>query len=249
MLFSRWLARTTKRTLCSPTSTVPHAILPSHEGPSPPPSPRRSVKDVLTTPRKGCHETEQQSPCATNLVTRIFGSAPTDTLLLLLLLFESDPVRALFDFPAFLRFRHFLGHPVKFLQYNGLAAHTSHERDDERMLWAFVESRTSLSIERSAAAYAAESHVRLDHADHFELTENLVHAIGRVRPDGSQPYETNLRALIAQVSNGVPRRHRVTALHEKDDVGALGHELFNPRVVSSPEDLRKLVVDLLNDRH
>src|SRR6266568_4579795 len=58
MLFSRWLARTTKRTLCSPTSTVPHAILPSHEGPSPPPSPRRSVKDVLTTPRKGCHETE-----------------------------------------------------------------------------------------------------------------------------------------------------------------------------------------------
>src|SRR6266705_5911409 len=63
MLFSRWLARTTKRTLCSPTSTVPHAILPSHEGPSPPPSPRRSVKDVLTTPRKGCHETEQQAPC------------------------------------------------------------------------------------------------------------------------------------------------------------------------------------------
>src|SRR6266516_2217109 len=61
MLFSRWLARTTKRTLCSPTSTVPHAILPSHEGPSPPPSPRRSVKDVLTTPRKGCHEIEHRS--------------------------------------------------------------------------------------------------------------------------------------------------------------------------------------------
>src|SRR6266571_629654 len=65
MLFSRWLARTTKRTLCSPTSTVPHAILPSHEGPSPPPSPRRSVKDVLTTPRKGCHETEHRNGCAT----------------------------------------------------------------------------------------------------------------------------------------------------------------------------------------
>src|SRR6266496_1212 len=64
MLFSRWLARTTKRTLCSPTSTVPHAILPSHEGPSPPPSPRRSVKDVLTTPRKGCHETEHTPGCA-----------------------------------------------------------------------------------------------------------------------------------------------------------------------------------------
>src|SRR6266571_176991 len=65
MLFSRWLARTTKRTLCSPTSTVPHAILPSHEGPSPPPSPRRSVKDVLTTPRKGCHETQHWNGCAT----------------------------------------------------------------------------------------------------------------------------------------------------------------------------------------
>src|SRR6266571_6431885 len=72
MLFSRWLARTTKRTLCSPTSTVPHAILPSHEGPSPPPSPRRSVKDVLTTPRKGCHETEH-----TLLAVLLHGSRTT----------------------------------------------------------------------------------------------------------------------------------------------------------------------------
>src|SRR6266702_1230834 len=74
MLFSRWLARTTKRTLCSPTSTVPHAILPSHEGPSPPPSPRRSVKDVLTTPRKGCHETEHHSSCANAEYSCRFGS-------------------------------------------------------------------------------------------------------------------------------------------------------------------------------
>src|SRR5205807_4477692 len=95
----------------------------------------------------------------------------------------------------------FLGHPIKFLHYNGFAAHTSHERDDERMLWTFVESRTSLSIERSAAAYAAESHVCLDHADHFELTENLVHTISGIWPDGSQPYETDLHALVAQVLN------------------------------------------------
>src|SRR5207247_10360102 len=45
-------------------STIPHAIQPSHEGPFPQPSPQRSVKDVLITPCKGCHETEHTPACA-----------------------------------------------------------------------------------------------------------------------------------------------------------------------------------------
>jgi hypothetical protein len=46
-------------------STDPHAISPSHEGPSPQPSPTRSVKDVLITLCKECHETEHKNGCAT----------------------------------------------------------------------------------------------------------------------------------------------------------------------------------------
>ena len=41
----------------------------------------------------------------------------------------------------------------------------------------------------------------------------------------------------------------MAALHEKDDVGALRHELFHPRVVPPPEDPSELVVDLLDDRY
>src|SRR6202023_1114172 len=38
-------------------------------------------------------------------------------------LFESDPMRTLFDCTAFLCFEHLLGHPVEFLEDDRLAAH------------------------------------------------------------------------------------------------------------------------------
>src|SRR3989442_850149 len=53
-------------------STIPHAIQPSHEGPFPQPSPQRSVKDVLITPCKGCHETEHTLACAFHNEPRAF---------------------------------------------------------------------------------------------------------------------------------------------------------------------------------
>src|ERR1700732_5053406 len=56
-LFSRRLACSTKRIRCSSTSTIPHAIPPSCKGSFPLPSLSQSVKDVLITPCKGCHET------------------------------------------------------------------------------------------------------------------------------------------------------------------------------------------------
>src|SRR5271167_2095941 len=158
-------------------------------------------------------------------------------------------MRAFFDFPAFLRFRHFLRHPIEFLQYDRLAAQASHERDDERALLAFVQSRTRLRIERATAAHAAQSHVGLDHANHFELAKHILHTIGRVWPDGSQPYQPNLRATVAHVLNRETRRYGVTTLHEEDDFGAISHKLFDPGIVSSSEDLRELAVYLLNDRH
>jgi len=39
------------------------------------------------------------------------------------------------------------------------------------------------------------------------------------------------------------------ALQEKDDVGVISHELFDPRIVSPAEDVRELFMGLLNDRH
>src|ERR1700690_3020557 len=94
------------------------------------------------------------------------------------LLFESNPMRALFDFAALLDFQHLLGHPIKFLQHDRLTAHTSHEREDERSLLAFVESRADFGIERAATAHAAQPHVGLHRAPHFELAENFAQALG-----------------------------------------------------------------------
>src|SRR3984893_1691714 len=158
-------------------------------------------------------------------------------------------MRPLFDLSVFLSFRHLLRHPVKFLQDDGLAAHSSHERENQRALGTFVECRANLAIENAAAAYAAESHIRFNHTDHFEFAENILHSIGWIRPDGAQPDHADFQALIAHVLNRKTRSHSVTALQEKYDVGAVGHELFNPRVVAAAKDLRELVVDLFNHRH
>ena len=114
---------------------------------------------------------------------------------------------------------------------------------------AFVESRADLGIQHAAAAHASESHVGLDHADHFELTQNFFHSIGRVWPDGSKPYETDFQALIAHMLNRKTCGHRVRALQEKNDVGPIGHELFDPGIVSPPKNVREFVVDLLDHRH
>src|SRR6267142_4636612 len=69
------------------------------------------------------------------------------------LLFESDPMRTFLDLTAFLRFQHLLRHPVEFLQYDRLAAHPRHERENERTLLTFIESRADLRVERAAAAH------------------------------------------------------------------------------------------------
>jgi hypothetical protein len=83
----------------------------------------------------------------------------------------------------------------------------------------------------------------------LNLLSDFLYAIGRVGPDRPQPDHADLQPLIAHVLNRETRRHRMRALQEKDDVGTIGHELFEPRVVAPAEDLRKLVVDFLNDRH
>src|SRR3984893_17606676 len=98
-------------------------------------------------------------------------------------------MRTLFDGAALLRFDHLLRHPVKFLQHNRLATHSSHERDDKWALLTLVERRADLSIQRTSTAHAAETHVGLDNANHLELTESILHAIGWVGPDDGQPSE------------------------------------------------------------
>src|ERR1700730_17486315 len=143
-----------------------------------------------------------------------------------MLLFESHPMRTLFDCPALLRFDHLLSHPVEFLQYDRLAAHSSHERDDQWRWFALEERRAALGVYGAAATHAAESHVGFDHAHHFEFAEGIPDLIGWVRPDGSQPYHADLCAAITHVPNCVTRRHRMAALYKKDDVGSFGHEFF-----------------------
>src|ERR1700722_7473861 len=85
------------------------------------------------------------------------------------LLLESNPVGALLDAAALLRFEHLLRHPIKFFQHDGLAAHSSHERENQRALLAFVKCRDSFRIERTAAAHTAEAHVGFNHSDNLEF--------------------------------------------------------------------------------
>src|ERR1700752_3712340 len=106
--------------------------------------------------------------CASMIIVRTARSAVK-----IALLFESDPVCALFDFAAFLRFQHLLGHPVKFLKHDGFSAHSCHERKDQRAFWTLIKSRGSLGVQRAATAHAAESHVGFDDANYFEFAEGL----------------------------------------------------------------------------
>ena len=69
---------------------------------------------------------------------------------------------------------------------------------------------------------------------------------GRMVRNRTRP---TFRPCIAHMLNRETRRHGVAALHEKHDVGAIGHELFDPRIVSPPKNLRELVVNLLDYRH
>lgn len=64
--YSRRLAQITNRIRCSSTSTAPSHPRPHPRAVLPAPSQTRaSVKDVLITPCKGCHETEHRNACAT----------------------------------------------------------------------------------------------------------------------------------------------------------------------------------------
>src|SRR5580704_935190 len=122
------------------------------------------------------------------VVRTLFRVAVTKSFLL----FESNPMRALFDLSTFLGIHHLLSHPIEFFQHDGLATHTGHERDHQRALLALVQSRSGFAIENASAADAAQSHIGFDHADYFELAEDVFHAVGRVWPDGSQPNEPDL---------------------------------------------------------
>src|SRR5271156_2272507 len=178
------------------------------------------------------------SPCL------LAGGTPA---LLNSLLFESYPMGALFYFAAFLRLHHFFGHPIKLFEDDRLAAHACHERYNQRTLVTLVESGADVGVKYSAAARTAQTHVGFDYAHHFELAEDLAHALGRIGPDRPQANQADLQALGAHVLYGKTRGHGVAALHEKDYVGAIGHELFDPRVVSAAEDFCELIVDLFND--
>jgi hypothetical protein len=56
-------------------------------------------------------------------------------------------------------------------------------------------------------------------------------------------------SALTHVLNRVPRRHRVAALQEKDDLRIVRHELFDPRIVATAEDARELIVNFFDDRH
>src|SRR5580692_13026027 len=158
-------------------------------------------------------------------------------------------MRPLFDLSAFLSFRHLLRHPVEFLQNDGLATHSGHERKNQRAFRALVECRANLTIQHAAAAYAAEPHIRFNHTDHLKFAEHVLYAIGRIRPDGAQPDHADFEALIAHMLNRKTRSHPVTALQEKYDVSAVRHELFDPGVVAAAKDLREFVVNFFNYCH
>src|SRR5262245_46995127 len=165
------------------------------------------------------------------------------------LFFKPDPVAPLLDLAAFQGLEHFLRHPVKLLQDDRLAAHAGHERKHERPLSALVQRTAHLCIKRPAAADTTEAHVRLDDADDLELAEHILDPFGWIWTDGSQAHHPDLGAALPHVANRVARGHRMTALNEEHDVGAVGHELFDPSVVATTEDLREFLVSLLDDRH
>src|ERR1700681_2648689 len=49
--------------------------------------------------------------------------------------------------------------------------------------------------------------------------------------------------------NGETCRDGVSALHEEDNLGVIGHEFFNPRIISTPKNSREFLVDLFDYRH
>src|SRR3984957_19899914 len=179
-----------------------------------------------------------------NVVVWPFGAAKNYGLML-----ESHPMRALLDLPAFLYFHHFLTHPVNLFQHDGSAAHSSHEREHQRFLLAFVESRANFRVQHAAAAHASETHVGLNHPNHFELAQHFPNTVRRIRPDRPQPHHTHLHATVAHMLNRKLRSYRMGALQEEHHVRPVGHILLNPRIVLSSEYLRELLVHLLDHRH
>src|ERR1700758_424066 len=165
------------------------------------------------------------------------------------LFLEADPVSALFDLAAILGLDHFLGHPIEFLQHDGLAAHSGHEGDHQRTLRALVQSRGSFGIERTAAADAAEPHVGFDDADNFEPAERFTNAICGIRPDGAQTNHADFHAFFSHVVYGETRGDGVAALEEEDDLRIFGFVFLKPRIVPAPEDACELFVNFLDDRH
>src|SRR5579872_7424091 len=165
------------------------------------------------------------------------------------LFLEPDPMGALGNAAALLRFEHFLRHPVEFLEHDRLAAHSGHEGHDQRTFLAFVQRPADFGVQRAAAADAAEAHVRLDYPDDFELAENFVHAVGGVRTDGAQAHQADFRAALAHVFDRVARGYTVRALQEKDHVGIVGHEFFDPGIVPASENFREFFVRFFNHRH
>src|ERR1700722_18937977 len=132
------------------------------------------------------------------------------------LFLESNPVGALLDAAALLRFEHLLRHPIEFFQHDGLAAHSGHEGENQGALLTFVERRNSFRIERTAAAHTAEAHVGFNHADNLELAERFLDLLGRVRTNCAQPHQANFRAAFTHVLDRVTRRNSVRTLQEED---------------------------------
>src|SRR5262245_42091699 len=100
----------------------------------------------------------------------------------MILLFETNPVRAFLDRSALLRFEHFVCHPIKLFQDDCLASKPRHERNDERApRVAIVERSADLGIQHASAAHAAETKVGLDDPDNPELAQDLLDPLGWVR--------------------------------------------------------------------
>jgi len=67
------------------------------------------------------------------------------------------------------------------------------------------------------------------------LSDSITRSVGYGRMVRSRTMPT-FAPRSAHVTNRVTRRHRVTALQEEHDVGAVGHEFLDPRVVATAED-------------
>ena len=87
-----------------------------------------------------------------------------------------------------------------------------------------------------------------DHAHSFELRQGLRHFLSRPGPHEPQLHEADFYALVAQVLDRMPGRHRMGTHDEEADLGIFGHVLFHEGRNLPPENPVVIVNGLLDHR-